>query len=97
MNSHQKTRRKFKRQGPFHVYIVICSDGTYYTGATGNLKKRITRHNQGRGAKYVRGRRPVELVYAHPYPDYKLALTAERKIKTLTRRGKEALMVLKEK
>lgn len=97
MNSHQKTRRKLTGRGTFYVYIVACIDGTYYTGATGDLKERITRHNQGRGAKYVRGRRPVELVYAHRYRDYKLALIAERKIKTLTRTEKEALIVSGEK
>lgn len=92
MKTQKPKRRKFRRQGTFHAYIVVCADGTYYTGSTGDLKKRIERHNQGRGAKYLRGKRPVELVYAHKYCYYKLAVTAERKIKTLTRKQKEALM-----
>lgn len=92
MMTPKKKRRKFRRQGTFHVYIVVCADGTYYTGSTGDLKKRIELHNQGRGAKYLRGKRPVELVYARAYCYYKLAVTAERKIKQFTRREKEKLM-----
>ncbi len=92
MKTRWKKRRKFKRQGTFHVYIVVCADGTYYTGSTGDLKKRIELHNKGRGAKYLRGKRPVELVYARPYCYYKPAVIAERKIKQFTRRQKEKLI-----
>jgi len=92
MKTRGKKRRKFQRQGTFHVYIVVCADGTYYTGSTGDLQKRIALHNKGRGAKYLRGKRPVELVYARKYCYYKLAVTAERKIKQFTRRQKEKLM-----
>jgi len=89
--SKRSPRIKFKRKGRFHVYIVVCADGTYYTGSTGDLKKRIELHNKGRGAKYLRGKRPVELVYARPYRYYKSALNAEREIKKLTRAKKESL------
>ena len=92
MKTRGKKRRKLQPQGTFHVCIVVCSDGTYYTGSTGDLQKRIELHNKGRGAKYLRGKRPVELVYAREYRYYKLALTAERKIKTLSRKQKEALI-----
>ncbi len=92
MKTQKLKRRKFKRQGTFHVYIVVCADGTYYTGSTGDLQKRIELHNKGSGAKYLRGKRPVELVYARAYCYYKLAVTAERKIKQFTRRQKERLM-----
>ena len=46
-----------------YTYIVMCSDGTYYTGWTNNLQKRIDDHNAGRGAKYTKSRLPVKLVY----------------------------------
>ena len=46
-----------------YTYIVKCSDETYYTGWTNNLEKRIQTHNAGKGAKYTKVRRPVELVY----------------------------------
>jgi putative endonuclease len=87
-----QARRKFRRKGVFHAYIVVCADGTYYTGSTGDLKKRVELHNKGRGAKYLRGKLPVKVVFARGYRYYKLALTAERKIKTLTRKQKEALI-----
>ena len=46
-----------------YVYIVQCSDNTLYTGWTNNLEKRIKAHNEGKGAKYTMGRRPIELKY----------------------------------
>lgn len=46
-----------------YTYIVRCADGTLYTGWTNDLKKRIKAHNSGKGAKYTKTRRPVELVY----------------------------------
>ena len=92
MKTRKQIRRKFHRQGKFHVYIVVCANGTYYTGSTGNLEKRIALHNKGRGAKYLRGKRPVAVVYARAYRYYKNALNAEREIKKLTRRKKESLM-----
>lgn len=92
MKRQAKVRRKFRRKGVFHAYIVVCADGTYYTGSTGDLKKRVESHNKGRGAKYLRGKRPVKLVYARAYCYYKLALKAERKIKAFTRKQKGALI-----
>ena len=47
-----------------YTYIVRCADGTLYTGWTNDLKKRIKAHNSGKGAKYTKTRRPVELVYS---------------------------------
>lgn len=81
-----------KRIGKFYVYIVECRNGAYYTGSTNNLENRIKLHNKGRGAKYLRGKGPVELVYVRKYRYYKNALRAERDIKKLTRREKEKLV-----
>ena len=81
-----------RRQGRYHVYIVQCQDGTFYTGATHDLDKRLALHNAGRGAKYVRGRGPVRLVYAKAYRDDTRALQAERALKQLTRTQKAALI-----
>ena len=47
-----------------HVYILECSDGSLYTGYTTDLERRVTEHDAGEGAKYTRGRTPVELVHA---------------------------------
>ena len=81
-----------KRKDNYFVYIVQCVDGTYYTGYTNNLEKRIERHNSGHGSKYVRGKRPVKLVYARKYIYYKNALRGEKQIKRLDRKKKEELI-----
>lgn len=82
-------RRKIKRTGSFFVYIVQCSRGTYYTGYTSDLEKRIKLHNSGTGAKYLRGKGPVKLVYFREYKYYKNAVNAEIRIKKMTKREKE--------
>jgi len=84
--------RKIKRTGGFFVYIVKCSGGQYYTGFTNDIEARLKCHNSGKGAKYLRGKLPVELVYAKPYKYLKSALKAEYEIKQLTRTQKESLI-----
>lgn len=76
-----------------HVYIVECSDGTYYTGYTTDVERRIEEHNDGVGAKYTRGRRPVELVHTEAFDTRSDALRREHRIKELRRSAKEALIV----
>ena len=76
------------REGEFFVYIVQCRDGTFYTGYTQNLEERVSLHNSGNGAKYLRGKSPVKLVYTKEYRYHKNALSAERRIKKLTREQK---------
>lgn len=87
-----KKKRKFKRSGKFWVYIAACHDSTYYTGYTSDLEGRIALHNKGKGAKYTRGRRPVELVWSREYGYFRKAFLEERRIKGMTRRQKEALV-----
>ena len=74
------------------VYIVVCSDGSYYTGWTTDLERRIARHNNGSGAKYTRSRRPVKLVYSKGLDTKLEAQRRERQIKHMTRAGKELLI-----
>ncbi len=74
------------------VYILKCSDNTYYTGYTNNLERRIAAHNQKKGAKYTKYRTPVELVYYEVYDDKSTALKREYAIKQLTRKQKESLI-----
>ena len=85
-------KRTFHRVATFQVYILRCADGTYYTGSTNNLPARLKLHHAGNGAKYVRGRGPLKLVYAKTYRYYKLAVTAEKRLKRLARKRKEALI-----
>lgn len=75
-----------------YVYIVECSDHSYYTGWTTNLERRIKAHNQGNGAKYTRARRPVKLIYFEEFSNKNLALKREYAIKQLTRKQKELLI-----
>ncbi len=74
------------------VYILECADGTYYTGWTTDLKRRVETHNQGRGAKYTKGRGPVKLVYWEELPTKEEALRRERALKRLTHREKALLI-----
>lgn len=79
----------------YHVYILRCGDGTYYTGQTTDLEKRVLAHNRGAGARYTRGRGPVQLVYHVGVATLREAFILERKIKRLPRVGKEKLIYQK--
>ena len=70
------------------VYIVKCSDKTFYTGITNNIKLRLETHNLGKGAKYTKSRLPVILVYLEPVDDKSSALRREIEIKKLNRSQK---------
>jgi putative endonuclease len=83
---------KLKRSGRFFVYILRCRDGTFYTGYTPDLERRLELHNSGKGARYTRSRRPVTLVWSREYRYFKRAFLAELKIKKLKRRQKESLI-----
>jgi putative endonuclease len=76
----------------YWAYVVQCKYGTYYTGWTNDIEKRIAAHNNGTGAKYLRGKGPVTLVYQKKYSTAKEAQDQERLIKLLTRKQKEALL-----
>lgn len=77
----------------FYVYIVKCSDNTYYTGCTNNLDRRINQHNNSKkGAKYTKLRRPVELAYMEEHITLLDARRREREIKTWKRSIKEKLI-----
>ncbi|MCC6759119.1 MAG: GIY-YIG nuclease family protein [Candidatus Omnitrophica bacterium] len=87
-----KRSTTLKRHSQYFVYIVECATGTYYTGYTKDIDKRIKLHNSGHGAKYLRGKLPVTLVFKKEYKYYKNALTAEREVKKLSRKQKEQLV-----
>jgi putative endonuclease len=75
-----------------HVYIVQCADGTLYTGYALDPAARVAAHNDGRGARYTRSRRPVTLVYSEAFASKSQALAREYALKQLPRRAKEALV-----
>lgn len=74
------------------VYMLRCKDGSLYTGWTNDLEHRLAMHNSGRGAKYTRGRGPLELVYSEELPDKEAAMRRECAIKKLRREQKLALL-----
>lgn len=74
------------------TYIVKCSDGSLYTGWTNDLDKRLKAHNSGRGAKYTKTRRPVELVYYEKFLTKQEAMSREARIKQLSRSQKLELI-----
>ena len=75
--------------GSWHLYIVRCSDNTFYTGIAKDVSKRVEAHNSGKGAKYTRDRGPVVLLLQEPQGDYSTALKREYQVKRLGRKGKE--------
>ena len=75
-----------------YTYILKCKDNTYYTGYTNNLEKRLKAHNEGKGAKYTRARKPVELIYYEEYKDKPSAMRREWEIKQLSRQEKEGMI-----
>ena len=72
-------------------YIVQCADGTLYTGWTADIVRRVRDHNAGRGGRYTRARRPVNLIYTEPQPDARSARQREVALKRLRREAKLAL------
>lgn len=76
---------------PFYVYIVRCSNGSYYVGSTQDLQQRLKAHNDARAAQYTSIRRPVKLVYSETYDSAAAADRRERQLKKWSHAKKEAL------
>lgn len=76
----------------WYLYILRCRDGSLYTGITTDVEKRLEAHRCGKGAKYTRGRGPLELVYRERCGDHSQALKRELEIKALPREAKLALI-----
>ena len=79
----------------YFCYILECSDGSYYTGWSTDPQRRLLEHNAGRGGRYTRSHRPVQLVYVEQVADHAAALRRERAIKALPRAKKNALVQIK--
>ena len=74
------------------VYILECSDGTYYTGYSRDPEARLAQHQTGRASRYTRSRLPVRMVFLQECPTSQEAYRSERRIKQLPRKKKEALV-----
>ncbi|KAA0543742.1 GIY-YIG nuclease family protein [Bacillus sp. BGMRC 2118] len=75
-----------------YFYVVKCSDGSLYAGYTNDLHKRVTMHNNGKGAKYTRSRTPVNLIYHEVYELKNEAMSKEYAFKQLSRKQKESFL-----
>jgi putative endonuclease len=86
--------RSSEPEATWHVYLVRCDDGSLYTGIATNVRRRLAEHQEGapRGARRLRGRGPLELVFERAVGDRSLALRLERRIKRLPRPRKEELV-----
>ena len=76
----------------WYLYILRCKDDTLYTGITTDVEKRLEAHRTGKGAKYTRGRCPLELAYREECGDHSTALRREWEVKHLSREEKEKLI-----
>jgi len=74
------------------VYVLSCADDTYYTGYTTDVERRVAEHDAGEGAKYTRGRTPVELRHVERFDSRSAAMSREHEVKSLSRAQKEALV-----
>jgi putative endonuclease len=74
------------------VYVLECSDGTFYTGYTTDVARRVAEHDAGEGAKYTRGRTPVRLVHREAYETRSLAMAREHELKSLSATAKRRLV-----
>ncbi|MDT3433880.1 GIY-YIG nuclease family protein [Haloarcula sp. 1CSR25-25] len=79
-------------RSPYHVYVLRCSDNTFYTGYTTDVERRVREHDAGDGAKYTRGRTPVELIHVESFDSQSAAMSREYEIKQYTRTEKERLV-----
>lgn len=78
----------------YFVYMILCEDGSFYTGSTDNVEKRFVKHTAGKGASYTRSHKPVKVVYTEELPDKSSALKREAVLKKLTHAQKSALALI---
>ena len=88
------TKREINRmqqKGMNYCYMLECSDGTFYTGWTNDLPKRLKAHQEGKGARYTKSRTPVHMIHIEAFSTKQEAMRREYEIKHLTRQEKEML------
>jgi len=80
------------KRGSYFVYILLCDDGSYYTGYTNNPANRFIEHSKGRGARYTRMHKPNGIAYLQNLKTRSAAMKRERQIKTFTHEQKRSLI-----
>ena len=86
-----KKKKPERRRKSYCVYLLLCDDGSYYTGYTNNVTSRLERHRKGRGARYTRMHRPKKVVYVEEFRTRRAAARREQQIKALSHREKHEL------
>ena len=76
---------------PYYVYILLCKDGSYYTGYAEDVKRRVERHKKGQGARYTRMHEPEKIVYVEEFDSRSETMKREREIKSLSHSKKQQL------
>jgi len=77
---------------PYYVYILLCKDGSYYTGYAKDVKRRVERHKKGQGARYTRMHKPEKIVYVEEFDRLSKAMKREREIKSFSHSKKQRLV-----
>ncbi|WP_265668223.1 GIY-YIG nuclease family protein [Lactobacillus amylovorus] len=85
-------RAKHDAKGKYYFYVLLCNDGSFYGGFTNDLEHRLKMHNEGKGAKYTKARRPVRMIYHEQFDDKRLALKREYWFKHHSRSWKEKFL-----
>ncbi len=91
MSGEAENGKSWSGKQSYYVYLLLCDDGSYYTGYTNNVASRLERHRKGNGARYTRMRRPKKVVYVEEFRTRGAAIRRERRIKTLSHKEKHEL------
>ena len=94
MSEKESRRRGRRKKEKWFVYVLQCKDGSFYTGITNDLEKRVETHQAGKGAKYTRCRLPVKLLYSENCVGRTSALVRECAVKAYSRKEKEKLVAV---
>jgi putative endonuclease len=89
----REIRNRKEKPTPYYVYMLLCDDGSYYTGYTSNVRSRLQRHRKGHGARYTRMRKPRRIVYVCRFGTRRAAMRRERQIKAFSHDQKRNLAI----
>lgn len=93
MSIPKKLGKFYMEKNEHYFYVLLCIDGSLYGGYTNDLKRRVRQHNEGKGAKYTRGRGPVKLIFSKAFDNKSDAMKAEYQFKKWSRTKKDEFLV----
>ncbi len=94
MTEELESRKPRRGNQSYYVYLLLCDDGSYYTGHTNNVASRLERHRKGNGARYTRMHRPKRVVYVEEFRARRAAIRREHRIKALSHKEKHELATI---